>query len=61
MLVKAARMLGKAVTVLKESSKAFEGASPCRKMLLESMSVFLGPDSASLDHQSACRDRESAY
>ncbi len=37
----AARVLGKAVTVLLESMRSFEGASPCPEMLLESMSVFL--------------------
>ncbi len=40
-LVKAARVLGKAVTVLLESMRTFEGASPCRKMLSESVSAFL--------------------
>ncbi len=41
MLVKAARVLGKAVTVLLESMRAFEGASPCLEMLLESVSEFV--------------------
>jgi hypothetical protein len=40
-LVNAARVLGKSVTVLLESMRAFEGASPCREMLLESVPAFL--------------------